>query len=297
MILQVTQPYANHNGGNLVFGPDGYLYIGFGDGGSAGDPQNNAQRTDTLLGKLLRIDVESGQPAYSIPPSNPFVSNTAYRPEIWATGLRNPWRYSFDRQTKDLWIGDVGQNRAEEIDFQPASSKGGENYGWRRMEGLGCYPPGSTCDQSGITLPILEYGRQFGQSVTGGYVYRGSSYPALNGFYLYGDFGSGNIWAVQPQGSGWDNRLVLASQRQISTFGEDESGELYLADYRGEIYRITAGSPSTTADAVVNAAGFAGGISAGSLATVFGTGITAFPASYRGRRFPCRPICRECRSH
>ena len=154
------------------------------------------------------------------------------------------------------------------------------------MEGLGCYPPGSTCDQSGITLPILEYGRQFGQSVTGGYVYRGSSYPALNGFYLYGDFGSGNIWAVQPQGSGWDNRLVLASQRQISTFGEDESGELYLADYRGEIYRITAGSPSTTADAVVNAAGFAGGISAGSLATVFGTGITAFPGIIQGAAFP-----------
>ncbi len=195
-----------------MFGPDGYLYIGFGDGGSAGDPQNNGQRTDTLLGKMLRIDVESGQPTYSIPPSNPFVNNSAYRPEIWATGLRNPWRYSFDRQTKDLWIGDVGQNRAEEIDFQPASSKGGENYGWRRMEGLGCYPPGSNCDQSGITLPILEYGRQFGQSVTGGYVYRGSSYPALNGFYLYGDFGSGNIWAVQPQGSGWDNRLVLQSQ-------------------------------------------------------------------------------------
>jgi glucose/arabinose dehydrogenase len=286
IILRVTQPFANHNGGNLVFGPDGYLYLGFGDGGSAGDPQNNAQRTDTLLGKLLRIDVESGQPTYSVPVDNPFVNNSAYRPEIWATGLRNPWRFSFDRQTKDLWIGDVGQNRAEEIDFQPASRRGGENYGWRRMEGLGCYPPGSTCDRTGIALPILEYGRQFGQSVTGGYVYRGSNYPALRGFYLYGDFGSGNIWAVQPQGSGWDNRLLLASQRQISTFGEDESGELYLADYRGEIYRITAGPPSTSANAVVNAASFAPGISAGSLATVFGAGITAFPGIVQAGVFP-----------
>jgi uncharacterized protein (TIGR03437 family) len=286
VILRVTQPFQNHNGGNLVFGPDGYLYLGFGDGGSAGDPQNNAQRTDTLLGKMLRIDVESGQPTYSVPPTNPFVNNSAYRPEIWATGLRNPWRFSFDRETKDLWIGDVGQNRAEEIDFQPASSKGGENYGWRRMEGLGCYPPGSSCDREGITLPILEYGRQFGQSVTGGYVYRGSSYPALRGFYLYGDFGSGNLWAVQPQGSGWDNRLVLASQRQISTFGEDESGELYLADYRGDIYRITAGAPATAANAVVNAASFAAGISAGSLATVFGSGIAAFPGIVQAGVFP-----------
>jgi uncharacterized protein (TIGR03437 family) len=276
VILQVTQPYANHNGGSLVFGPDGYLYLGFGDGGSAGDPQNNAQRTDTLLGKILRIDVESVQPTYSIPPTNPFIGNSAYRPEIWATGLRNPWRFSFDRQTKDLWIGDVGQNRAEEIDFQPASSKGGENYGWRRMEGLGCYPAGSNCDREGTTLPILEYGRQFGQSVTGGYVYRGSSYPALRGFYLYGDFGSGNLWAVQPQGSGWDNRLVLASQRQISTFGEDESGELYLADYRGEIYRITAGPPTATVNA----------LSPGSIATVFGTGLTAFPGIVQASRFP-----------
>jgi glucose/arabinose dehydrogenase len=286
VILRVAQPFANHNGGNLVFGPDGYLYLGFGDGGSAGDPQNNGQRTDTLLGKLLRIDVESGQTGYSVPLTNPFVNNSGARPEIWAIGLRNPWRFSFDRETKDLWIGDVGQDRAEEIDFQPASSKGGENYGWRRMEGLGCYPPGSSCDQTGITLPILEYGRQFGQSVTGGFVYRGSSYAALRGFYLYGDFGSGNVWAVQPQRAGWDNRLVLASQRQISTFGQDESGELYLADYRGDIYRITAGPPLVSANAVVNAASFAGGISAGSLATVFGAGVTSFPGIVQASGFP-----------
>ena len=183
--------------------------------------------------------------------------------------------------TKDLWIGDVGQNRAEEVDFQSASSKGGENYGWRRMEALGCYPPGSSCDRAGISLPILEYGRQFGQSVTGGYVYRGSNYPALRGFYLYGDFGSGNLWAVQPQGSGWDNRLVLASQRQISTFGEDESGELYLADYRGEIYRITAGPPTASVNAV----------SAGSIATVSVRVLQLFPASYRLWDSPSRQIC------
>jgi uncharacterized protein (TIGR03437 family) len=290
-ILRVTQPYANHNGGNLVFGPDGYLYIGLGDGGSAGDPQNNAQRPDALLGKLLRINVESsqvesGQATYSIPADNPFIGNSSYRPEIWATGLRNPWRYSFDRETKDLWIADVGQNRAEEVDFQPASSKGGENYGWRRTEGLECYPPGSTCDRAGITMPILEYGRTLGQSVTGGFVYRGSRYPALRGFYLYGDFGTGNLWAVQRQGSTWDNRLILATGRQISTFGEDEAGELYLADHRGDIYLIAAGPPVTSSAAVVNAASFEPGLSPGSLGTVFGRGITAFPGVIQAGLFP-----------
>ena len=256
IILRVAQPYANHNGGNLVFGPDRYLYVGLGDGGSAGDPQNNAQRPDALLGKMLRIRVEPDQATYGVPSDNPFVNNNSYRPEIWATGLRNPWRYSFDRETKDLWIADVGQGRAEEVNFQPAASKGGENYGWPRTEGLECYPPVSTCDRTGATLPILEYGRTLGQSVTGGFVYRGSRYPDLRGFYLYGDFGSGNLWAVQRQGSTWDNRLVLATGRQISTFGEDETGELYLADYRGDIYLIAAGPPVTSAGGVVNAASF-----------------------------------------
>jgi hypothetical protein len=286
VILRVAQPFANHNGGNLVFGPDGYLYIGLGDGGSAGDPQNNAQRTDALLGKLLRINVDSGS-TYSIPPDNPFVNNGAYRPEIWATGLRNPWRYSFDRETRDLWIADVGQNRAEEVDFQPASSKGGENYGWRRLEGLECYPPGSSCDRNGVTLPILEYGRTLGQSVTGGFVYRGSRYTALRGFYLYGDFGTGNLWAVQRQGAAWDNRLILATGRSISTFGEDESGELYLADYSGgAIYLIAAGAPAISSAAVVNSASFGPGISPGSLATVFGSGITSFPGIVQAGTFP-----------
>lgn len=285
VILRVAQPFSNHNGGNLVFGPDGYLYIGLGDGGSAGDPQNNGQRPDALLGKMLRISVE-GQETYSVPPDNPFVNSSGYRPEIWATGLRNPWRYSFDRETKDLWIADVGQGRAEEVSFQPASSRGGENYGWRRLEGLECYPPGSSCDRPGTTLPILEYGRSLGQSVTGGYVYRGSRYPALRGFYLYGDFGTGNLWAVQRQGSGWDNRLVLATGRLISSFGEDEAGELYLADYNGGIYLIAAAAPSTSSAAVVNAASFGPGLAPGSLATVFGSGITSLPGIVQAGSFP-----------
>jgi uncharacterized protein (TIGR03437 family) len=286
IILRVAQPYANHNGGNLVFGPDGYLYVGLGDGGSAGDPQNNAQRPDALLGKLLRIRVDPREAPYGVPADNPFINNNSYRPEIWATGLRNPWRYSFDRETKDLWIADVGQGRAEEVNFQPAASKGGENYGWRRTEGLECYPPASRCDRTGITPPILEYGRTLGQSVTGGFVYRGSRYPDLRGFYLYGDFGSGNLWAVQRQGSTWDNRLVLATGRQISTFGEDETGELYLADYRGDIYLIAAGPPVTSAGGVVNAASFGPGLSPGSLGTVFGRGLTALPQIVQAGMFP-----------
>jgi uncharacterized protein (TIGR03437 family) len=286
VILRVAQPFSNHNGGNLAFGPDGYLYVGLGDGGSANDPQGNGQRTDALLGKMLRIDVESGQAPYAVPRDNPFVNNTGYRAEIWATGLRNPWRYTFDRETRDLWIADVGQNRAEEVNIQPASSRGGENYGWNRMEGMQCLQVNAGCDRAGLTLPILEYGRQLGSSVTGGYVYRGSRYPALRGFYLYGDFGSGNLWAVQPAGSSWDNRLVLASGRSISAFGEDESGELYLSHYGGEIYLIAAGPPVTTANGIVNAASFTAGISPGSLATIFGTGITALPGILEAGVFP-----------
>ena len=286
VLLQVTQPFANHNGGNLVFGPDGLLYIGFGDGGSGGDPQNNGQRLGTLLGKMLRIDVESGQSPYTSPPSNPFVNMTGARPEIWAYGLRNPWRYSFDRETGDLWIADVGQNRAEEVNFQPAASKGGENYGWRRFEGLQCYPPGSNCDPTGVTMPILEYGRGLGLSVTGGFVYRGSRYPALRGWYLYGDFGSGNLWGVQRSGASWDNRLLLATGAAISSFGEDPSGEIYLVDYRGSISLITAGPPMTASAAVVNAASFGPGLVPGSLATVFGTGITSLPGIVSATTFP-----------
>lgn len=240
VLLTVNQPYANHNGGQLAFGRDGYLYIGLGDGGSAGDPQNNAQNPASLLGKILRIDVESGSAPYAIPPSNPFRQTAGYRPEIWALGLRNPWRFSFDRQTGDLYIGDVGQDRYEEIDFQPASSKGGENYGWRITEGNHCYNT-STCNQSGLVRPIVEYDHQQGRSVTGGVVYRGQSYPNLQGIYLYGDYISGKIWGLRRSGTSGENTVLLNSGNLISTFGEDDAGNVYLADYRqGNIYRITS---------------------------------------------------------
>ncbi len=273
VVLRIDQPFSNHNGGQLRFGPDGYLYVGTGDGGSARDPLNNGQSPSTLLGKMLRIDVESGLSPYRIPPDNPFAGNPAFRPEIWALGLRNPWRYSFDRATGDLWIADVGQNRAEEINFQPARSRGGENYGWRLMEGFQCLEPG--CNPAGLTLPVHEYGRSDGCSVTGGHVYRGRRSPGLRGAYLYGDFCSGNIWAITPEAGRWVNRLLLASGRAISTFGEDEAGELFLADYgRGEILRID-GSPAPvfTARSVVNAASFAEGLVAGSAAVVFVAGV------------------------
>jgi uncharacterized protein (TIGR03437 family) len=287
VVLRVAQPFANHNGGNLMFGPDGFLYIGLGDGGSGGDPQNNGQRNDELLGKMLRIDVESGSATYAVPSSNPFVNNSGTRPEIWALGLRNPWKYTFDRETGDLWIADVGQNRAEEVNVQVASSRGGENYGWRRMEGLQCYPSGSGCDRSGLTLPVVEYVRSEGVSVTGGYVYRGSRYPALRGFYLYADFGSGNIWALQRTGDAWDNRRMLASGRNISSFGEDPSGELYVADHSGGgVFLIAAGAPAVTAEGVVNAASFRTGVTPGSLATVFGSGITSLPGIVAPTAFP-----------
>jgi glucose/arabinose dehydrogenase len=181
ILLTIAQPFANHNGGQLAFGPDGYLYIGTGDGGSGGDPLNNGQNTDVLLGKLLRIDVEAGVAPYGIPPTNPYRLRAGYRPEIWALGLRNPWRFSFDRLTGDLYIGDVGQNMYEEINFQPAASAGGENYGWRIMEGFHCYNP-AACNPTGLTLPVLEYEHNQGNcSVTAGGVYRGSFHPNLFG--------------------------------------------------------------------------------------------------------------------
>lgn len=273
VLLTIDQPFANHNGGQLQFGPDGFLYIGTGDGGSGGDPHNNGQRTDTLLGKMLRIDVESDLAQYRVPPSNPFVGNASYRPEIWSTGLRNPWRYAFDRATGDLWISDVGQNRAEEVNFQPASSRGGENYGWRLMEGLQCFVTG--CNMAGLTMPVLEYGRGLGCSVSGGYVYRGARYPALRGMYLYSDFCSGRIWGVRREGSAWVNRELLNSGRPIATFGEDEDGELFTADYgSGALLRIESStSPFFTSASVVNAASNRTGLVAGSLATVYAAGV------------------------
>ena len=230
-LLGIVQPYANHNGGQLVFGPDGFLYIGTGDGGSGGDPHGNGQRKDTLLGKILRIDVLSGTTPYAIP-ANPFGN------EIWAYGLRNPWRFSFDRGTGDFYLADVGQNQVEEINFQPAAAGAGANYGWKVMEGSSCFEnPG--CSSAGLTLPVAEYLHGNGDcSVTGGYVYRGSI-EALRGIYLYGDFCSGRIWGLQRSGGSWINQLLIDTPYSISTFGEDETGELYLGDYSGgTIYRI-----------------------------------------------------------
>jgi glucose/arabinose dehydrogenase len=240
VLLTVAQPFANHNGGQLAFGPDGYLYIGMGDGGSSGDPFSNAQNPLSLLGKMLRIDV-SPQSGYSIPAGNPFFGNAAYLPEIWALGLRNPWRFSFDRLTGDLFIADVGQGSYEEVNFQPAAGAGGSNFGWKIMEGLHCYNAVS-CDQTGLTLPLVEYGHIQGNcSVTGGFVYRGSLYPALQGMYLYGDYCSGRIWGLKPAGTAMENELLLDSDLFISTFGEDEDGNVYVADHlTGNIYRIVS---------------------------------------------------------
>lgn len=195
ILLTANQPFANHNGGDVHFGPDGYLYTGLGDGGSGGDPQNYSQTPTSLLGKMLRIDVNSGTP-YAIPPTNPFVGSTAVANEIWALGLRNPWRFSFDRLTGDLWIGDVGQNEWEEVDFQPASSAGGENYGWRCYEGNAPYNTTGCGAVGNYVAPVAVYANtsSLGCSITGGYVYRGSQYPDLYGYYLYTDYCSGRIW-------------------------------------------------------------------------------------------------------
>ena len=244
-ILRIDQPAANHNGGQLQFGPDGYLYIGTGDGGSAGDPWDNAENLGVLLGKMLRIKV-SGEATYAIPPDNPFLGREDVRMEIWAYGLRNPWRFSFDRATGDLYIADVGQNKWEEVDFQPADSAGGEHYGWNTMEGNHCYDPPEGCDTSGKVPPVWEYPHPEGCSITGGYVYRGRAYPQLAGLYFYGDFCSGVIYALrQNQEGGWESQPVLESGLNIASFGEDEAGELYVLDLNGAVYRLKAAQQST----------------------------------------------------
>lgn len=238
IVLEFEQPENNHNGGQISFGPDGYLYIGTGDGGGGGDPWGNGQSLTTLLGKMLRVDVESGDPlTYAIPADNPFVGNVDARPEIWAYGLRNPWRFSFDRQSGDLYIADVGQGKWEEINFQPASSAGGENYGWVIMEGPDCYNA-ATCDQSGLVRPIHAYGRSEGRSVTGGFVYRGTEIPTLRGVYLYADFLTGRIWGLRRVNGQWQNHEFLDTAHRIASFGEDESGELYVVDLGGAVYQI-----------------------------------------------------------
>jgi glucose/arabinose dehydrogenase len=242
VLLRIGQPFANHNGGHLAFGPDGFLYVGTGDGGSAGDPMGNGQRLDTLLGKILRLDLDgrSGDRPYGIPPGNPFVEHEGARPEIWAFGLRNPWRFSFDRETGDLWIGDVGQGAFEEIDAVPGD-EAGVNYGWNVMEGRACFAPETGCDEDGLRLPVAVYGHGEGCSVTGGFVYRGSRWPGLAGAYLFSDFCSGTIWAVDAARPNAGPTAVLETGRAISSFGEDEDGELYVTDLAGgALLRVVA---------------------------------------------------------
>jgi glucose/arabinose dehydrogenase len=225
LVLGIEQPFANHNGGQILFGPDGRLWTGTGDGGSAGDPFGNGQNPRALLGKILRMDVDFGLPA---------------APEIWALGLRNPWRFTFDRLTGDLFIGDVGQNQWEEIDFEPAGAGPGRNYGWRLMEASQCFLPQSRCDNGALTLPVLEYSHDEGCSVTGGYRYRGTSMPGHLATYFFGDFCSGRVWGGrQDEETGaWTRTELLDSPHAVSTFGEDENGELYLADLQGSVYRL-----------------------------------------------------------
>lgn len=248
MILRQEQPYANHNGGMLAFGPDGMLYIGFGDGGSGGDPQGNAQRLDTWLGKILRIEVDpakvpEGQ-AYGVPEDNPFVDEEGALPEIWAYGLRNPWRFSFDAKTGDMWIGDVGQNWMEEVDHLPHDLPAGQNLGWNITEGTDCFLEAG-CDTSGFLLPVLEYTHEEGGcSITGGYVYRGEAIPGLDGIYLFGDYCSGLLWGGGQDANGdWVKSPPIETGLSISSFGEDADGNVYVTDINGGgVYRVVAGS-------------------------------------------------------
>jgi hypothetical protein len=245
ILLEVNQPFSNHNGGQTSFGPDGYLYISFGDGGSGGDPQNNGQDRTTILGSIIRIDVNKKDPDlnYSIPADNPFYQNLkGYAEEIWVYGLRNTWRFSFDSETGMLWAGDVGQNLWEEINI----IEKGKNYGWRITEGNHCYNPSTNCDFTGLELPIWEYDHSSsgGFSVTGGFVYRGSSASELTGKYIYGDYVNGNMWALSYDGNEAENEFLFNTPYNISSFGVDEQNELYFADYGGKIFKFE-GEPVT----------------------------------------------------
>ncbi len=245
VLFSIPDDRANHNGGMLAFGPDGYLYFGTGDGGGAGDTRGNGQSLTALLGKILRVDVDSGTTPYAIPRDNPFVARSGARPEIWAYGLRNPWRFSFDRATGDLWIGDVGQGDWEEVDFQAAASKGGENYGWNVMEASACFKPAAACDRGGKVLPVFEYDHNTGAcSVTGGYVYRGGELPALRGAYLFIDYCEGKLLSLRREGSGWRAAVLLETDLSVSSFGEDEAGEVYVVDDAGGgLYRLAGTAP------------------------------------------------------
>jgi len=234
-VLLIEQPYSNHNGGHLAFGPDGYLYVGLGDGGSAGDPLDNAQDLQSLLGKLLRIDPRptEGTP-YGIPVNNPFVGEEGARPEVWAYGLRNPWRFSFDRLNGDLWIADAGQDRREEINLQRTST-GGDNYGWDGYEGTLVYEEPLPDD---VEDPAYEYGRELGRAVVGGYVYRGARIPALQGAYVFGDFYNPDLRALIPSNGGFEEASLGLTIPNLSAFGEDASGELYVLSLSGQVYRL-----------------------------------------------------------
>lgn len=242
VLLTLEQPASNHNGGHLAFGPDGFLYIGMGDGGAAGDKFRNAQNGQTLLGAILRLDVAHASEAqpYAIPVDNPFIGDPTVRDEIWAIGLRNPWRYSFDRVTGDLYIADVGQDTYEEINIQPADSTGGENYGWPIMEGQHCYPGGGACSQADLALPVVEYQHSYGCSVAGGYVYRGQEFQTLTAIYFFGDYCSGRVWGLMRSADGgWQVAQLAQGSIALSSFGEDEEGELYVLDFRGGVlYKI-----------------------------------------------------------
>ena len=244
-VLAVAHPsQTNHNGGQLQFGPDGLLYAGLGDGGGGGDPYLNGQNKHALLGKLLRVDVD-GASGYAIPPTNPFVGDTSAAPEIWAWGLRNPWRYSFDRQTGDLYIADVGQELYEEVDVSSSANLGGKglNFGWNVMEGMHCYGA-TTCDRAGKTLPTIEYGHTGGAcSITGGYVYRGSKVAALVGQYLYSDYCASFVKSFQFSGGASNARdwPTLKPHGSVSSFGQDARGELYILTLEGKVYRIVPG--------------------------------------------------------
>jgi glucose/arabinose dehydrogenase len=253
-LIRRTDRFENHNGGDLGFGQDGYLYVGTGDEGSGGDPDNNAQditaaNARSYFGKMLRLDVDHGAP-YTIPPTNPFFGQVDKRQEVWAYGFRNPWRWSFDRLTGDMLVGDVGQSRIEEIDVLP-KGQGGLNYGWRIREGAHCYntanpsSPLPSCQTAGLIDPILEYDHSLGCAVIGGFIYRGTMFPTLQGNYVYADECSGRVWRARPQGNGWATSEALDTTLNPSAFGEDEAGEMYLVDLSGGVYQVTANEQPT----------------------------------------------------